>query len=97
MTSKPTKLRTRSVIGWQGALRRHIHGMLVVIVMQANHASARPQINFSGGSMRACFADAQLRSLWLRRRVLTGWRLSAGPDQVPWPCRLAIGCEVQGW
>ena len=43
---QPTKLRTRSVIGGQGALRQHIHGMLVFIVMQANHASVQPNNSF---------------------------------------------------
>ena len=43
---QPTKLRTRSIIGWHGTLRRHIHGMLVVILMQANHVSVQPNNSF---------------------------------------------------
>ena len=43
---QPTKLRTRSVIGSHGALRRHIHGMFVVILMQANHVSVLPNNSF---------------------------------------------------
>ena len=43
---QPTKLRTRSIIGWHGTLRRQIHGMLVVIIVQANHVTVLPNNSF---------------------------------------------------
>ena len=42
----PRQPHVRSVIGFHGALRRRSHGMLVVIVMQANHVSVPPNNSF---------------------------------------------------